>query len=67
MTIEDHHVRGPHGEGLVAAGDQPRGIDRPLKHRWRRRRDVDVYELPLEEYVDGLAQHVGLETSVVRA
>jgi hypothetical protein len=32
----------------------------PLEREFWRRRDVDVYELPLEDYVGVLAQHAGL-------
>jgi DNA-binding SARP family transcriptional activator/class 3 adenylate cyclase len=39
----------------------------PLEREFWRRRDVDVYELPLEEYVQGLAQHAGLEWAAVQA
>ena len=33
---------------------------RPLEHQLWRARDVDLLELPLDEYVDALARHVGL-------
>ena len=32
----------------------------PLEREFWRRRDVDVYEVPLEKYVEGLAAHAGL-------
>jgi DNA-binding SARP family transcriptional activator len=32
----------------------------PLEREFWRRRDVDVFELPLEKYVEGLAAHAGL-------
>src|SRR5205814_637754 len=55
-------------------GDQPLSYrswavqpqPRPLEREFWRRRDVDVYELPLEEYVEGLAQHAGLEPALAR-
>jgi DNA-binding SARP family transcriptional activator len=40
---------------------QPMALEREF---WRRR-DVDVYELPLESYVAALAHHVGVEPAVV--
>jgi DNA-binding SARP family transcriptional activator len=36
----------------------------PLEREFWRRRDVDVFELPLETYVEGLAGHVGVELAV---
>jgi DNA-binding SARP family transcriptional activator/class 3 adenylate cyclase len=55
-------------------GDQPLSYrswavqpqPRPLEREFWRRRDVEVYELPLEEYVDGLAHHVGVEPAPAR-
>jgi DNA-binding SARP family transcriptional activator len=32
----------------------------PLEREFWRRRDVDVFELPLEKYVEGLAAHAGV-------
>jgi DNA-binding SARP family transcriptional activator len=33
----------------------------PFEREFWRRRDVDVYELPLEDYVGALAQHAGVQ------
>jgi hypothetical protein len=40
---------------------QPMALEREF---WRRR-DVDVYELPLESYVTALARHAGVEPAAV--
>ena len=33
---------------------------RPLERQFWRARDVDLLELPLDDYADALARHVGL-------
>jgi len=38
---------------------------RPLAREFWRRRDVDVLDLPLEDYVKALAGYVGLEPAPV--
>jgi DNA-binding SARP family transcriptional activator len=39
---------------------------RPLERAFWRSRDVDLLEAPLEEYVDSLAQHVGIGLEALR-
>ena len=39
----------------------------PFEREFWRRRDVDVFELPLENYVEGLGRHVGVEAAAVPA
>ena len=37
----------------------------PLEREFWRRRDVDVYELPLEDYVTALSRHADAEVAGV--
>ena len=39
----------------------------PLEREFWRRRDVDVLEIPLERYVEGLARQAGLELAEASA
>lgn len=39
---------------------------RPMEHAFWRARDVDLFEAPVEEYVDSLAQHVGVGVEALR-